>query len=290
MGELEVKGPDALALVQKIITNDAGRLAVNQALYSAMCDERGILLDDLVCFRLAADHFVWVVNVTKTDDDYQWVLKHAQGMDVQVRDISTDTALLALQGPASGSVATHHEGRSCASQILWADADSDSYAACRGPVRHRPHCYTGERGYEIMVARDLRRGSGFAADGGSASQYRAAGVAARESLRTGGLPVERKRHGRGNQSDRGGPRWVVRPAKDFIGGDALARIAATERRKMVGLEIEGPRTIRNGTGSTGMGRDRTSDSGPLAERAAWRPGLRKAEDAGSARARSRHQG
>ena len=80
------------------------KLAVNQALYSTMCDERGILLDDLVCFRLAADHFVWVVNVTKTDDDYQWVLKHAQGMDVQVRNISTDTALLALQGPASREV------------------------------------------------------------------------------------------------------------------------------------------------------------------------------------------
>jgi aminomethyltransferase len=56
-----------------------GKLAVNQALYSTMCDERGILLDDLVCFRSAADHFVWVVNVTKTDDDYQWVLKHAAG-------------------------------------------------------------------------------------------------------------------------------------------------------------------------------------------------------------------
>ncbi len=101
MGELDFKGPDALALVQKLITNDAGKLAVNQALYSAMCDERGILLDDLVCFRLGPDHFVWVVNVTKTDDDYQWVLKHAQGMDVAVRNISTDTALLALQGPAS---------------------------------------------------------------------------------------------------------------------------------------------------------------------------------------------
>lgn len=78
MGELDFRGPDALALVQKLATNDAGRLAVNQAMYSAMCDERGMILDDLVCYRLAEDRFVWVVNVTRTDEDYQWVLEHAQ--------------------------------------------------------------------------------------------------------------------------------------------------------------------------------------------------------------------
>src|SRR5215218_9627387 len=60
MGELTFEGPDALALVQKLITNDAGRLAVNQALYSAMCNADGVIIDDLVCFRLEADRFLWV--------------------------------------------------------------------------------------------------------------------------------------------------------------------------------------------------------------------------------------
>ena len=186
MGELEFKGPDALALVQKIITNDAGKLAVNQALYSAMCDERGILLDDLVCFRLAADHFVWVVNVTKTDDDHQWVLKHAQGMNVEVRNISTDTALLALQGPAS---------REVLQRITKADLAPLKYYWLTQTVIHTEHAevpcmisrtgYTGELGYEIMVARDL---APWVWDAllmvgrplGIVSQ----GVAARESLRT----------------------------------------------------------------------------------------------------------
>jgi len=89
MGELDFEGADALALIQKLITNDAGRLADNQALYSVMCDDDGTIIDDLVCFRLAADRFVWVVNVTKTDEDYQWALKHVHGLDVKVRDIST---------------------------------------------------------------------------------------------------------------------------------------------------------------------------------------------------------
>ena len=250
MGELEFKGPDALALVQRIITNDAGKLAVNQALYSAMCDERGMLLDDLVCFRLAADHFVWVVNVTKTEDDYQWVLKHAKGMDVEVKNISIDTALLALQGP---------ESREVLQRITKADLAPLKYYWLTQTVIHTEHAevpciisrtgYTGERGYEIMVARDL---APWVWDAllmvGRPLGILSQGVAARESLRTeAGYLLN------GNDMDaqtnpiEAGLGWVVKRSKDFIGRDALARIGAEGvRRTMVGLEIEGPRTIRNG--------------------------------------------
>ena len=250
MGELEFKGADALALVQKLITNDAGKLADNQALYSAMCDERGILLDDLVCFRLAADHFVWVVNVTKTDDDYQWVLKHAHGMNVQVSNVSTDTALLALQGPAS---------REVLQRITKADLGTLEYYRLARTAIHTAHAeapciisrtgYTGERGYEIMVARDL---APWVWDEllmvGRPLGIEPHGVAARESLRTeAGYLLN------GNDMDsetnpiEAGLGWVVKLSKDFVGKDALARIAANGvRRKMVGLEIDGTRTIRNG--------------------------------------------
>ena len=250
MGELDFKGPAALALVQKLITNDAGKLAVNQALYSVMCDENGILLDDLVCLRLAADHFVWVVNITKTDDDYQWVLRHGRGMDVVVSNVSTDTALLALQGPAS---------REALQRITKADLSTLKYYCLTQTTIHTRHAevpciisrtgYTGERGYEIMVARDLApwiwdellmvgRPLGIVPHG----------VAARESLRTeAGYLLN------GNDMDsktnpiEAGLGWVVKLSKEFIGRDALARIQANGvSRKMVGLEIDGSRTIRNG--------------------------------------------
>ena len=268
MGEFDFQGPDALALVQKIITNDAARLAVNQALYSTMCDERGILLDDLVCFRLADDHFVWVVNVTKTDDDYQWVLKHARGMDVTVRNISTDTALMALQGPAS---------REVLQRIAKADLAALKYYWLVQTVLHTRHAevpcmvsrtgYTGELGYEIMVSRDLApwvwdellmvgRPLGIVPHG----------VAARESLRTeAGYLLN------GNDMDaetnpfEAGLGWVVKLSKDFIGRDALARIdAAGVARKMVGLEVDGAMTIRNGHRIYRNGKDVGSvTSGPL---------------------------
>ena len=250
MGEFDFKGPDALALVQKLITNDAAKLSVDQALYSTMCDERGMLIDDLVCFRLATDHFVWVVNVTKTDDDYQWVLKHAHGMDVTVRNISADTALIALQGPAS---------REVLQRISKADLAPLKYYWLVQTVLHTAHAevpctvsrtgYTGELGFEIMVGRDL---APWVWDElllvGRPLGILPHGVAARESLRTeAGYLLN------GNDMDaetnpfEAGLGWVVKLSKDFIGRDALRRIeAGGVKRRMVGIEVEGPITIRNG--------------------------------------------
>jgi len=250
MGELDIKGADALTLVQKLITNDADKLAVNQALYSVMCDDNGNVLDDLVCFRLAADRFVWVVNVTKTDADYQWALKHAQGLNVEVSNVSTDTALLALQGP---------ESREVLQRITKADLATLKYYWLTQTLIHTGHAevpciisrtgYTGERGYEIMVARDL---APWVWDemllAGRPLGILPAGVAARESLRTeaGYLLNGNDMDGQTNPIE-AGLGWVVKLSKDFIGRDALVRIEANGvGRKMVGLEIEGPRTIRNG--------------------------------------------
>ncbi|HEV8097424.1 MAG TPA: glycine cleavage system aminomethyltransferase GcvT [Burkholderiales bacterium] len=251
MGELDFKGADALALVQKLITNDAARLAVNQALYSVMCDERGIVIDDLVCYRLAADHFVWVVNVTKTDEDYQWVLKNAQGMDVKVSNVSTDTALLALQGP---------ESREALQRITKADLSTLKYYWLAQTTVHTRHAevpcvvsrtgYTGERGYEIMVARDLAPSVwDELLMAGRPLGIVPQGVAARESLRTeAGYLLN------GNDMDaqtnpiEAGLEWVVRFSKEgFIGKDALAKIKAQGvGRRLVGLELQGHRTVRNG--------------------------------------------
>ena len=250
MGEIDFSGPDAQALIQKLIASDASRLAVDQALYSVMCDDHGAVIDDLVCFRLAADHFLWVVNVTKTDQDYQWILRHAAGMNVTVRNVSTDFALMALQGP---------ESREALQRITKADLSTIQYYWLTQTVVHTAQAevpcvisrtgYTGERGYEILVARDLAplvwdellmvaRPLGIVPHG----------VAARESLRTeAGYLLN------GNDMDgtvspfEAGLGWVVKFSKDFIGRRALeeARKAGV-KRTVVGLEVQGPSTIRKG--------------------------------------------
>lgn len=250
MGEFEFVGRDALKLVDKLITNDASRLDVNQALYTVMCNEDGHVIDDLVCLRLAEDRFIWVVNVTKTDEDYQWVVKHAEGLDVHVRNLSTDLALIALQGPYSSEVLQ---------KVTRADLSVMPYyrleeTVVMTQVMEVPCIvsrtgYTGERGYEICVSRDLAphvwqelmragRPLGIVPHG----------VAARESARTeAGYLLN------GNDMDdktspyEVGLGWVVKLDGDFIGRDALAQMAEQGApRKLVGLEVEGCHTIRHG--------------------------------------------
>ena len=250
MGEIDFRGPDALRLVQKLITNDASKLAVNQGLYSVMCDESGNIIDDLVCFRLGPDHFVWVVNVTKTDEDYHWVLKHSLGLDVQVANISTDTALLALQGPQS---------REALQRIAEADLSTVPYywlTQTRLYTRQAEvQCfisrtgYTGERGYEIMVSKDW---APWVWDelllAGRPLGIEPSGVAARESLRTeaGYLLNGNDMDGRTNPLEVG-LGWAIKPTKDFIGRTALERIRAEGvTRKLVGLEMLESYTVRNG--------------------------------------------
>ena len=79
MGEIEVMGKDALALVQKVTTNNAAKLAVNQAQYSALVYPQGTFVDDLLVYRIAEDHFLLCVNASNTDKDFEYVLSHRSG-------------------------------------------------------------------------------------------------------------------------------------------------------------------------------------------------------------------
>ncbi len=250
MGEINFEGPDALQLVQKLITNDASKLAVNQALYSVMCDENGNVIDDLVCFRLAPDHFVWVVNVTKTDEDFRWVLGHSLGLDVQVTNVSTDTALMALQGPQSREVLQRIAKADLSTLPYYWLAQTTIYTSqAEVPCMISRTGYTGERGYEVMVGRDW---APWVWDelllAGRPLGIEACGVAARESLRTeAGYLLN------GNDMDaqtnpfEAGLGWVVKLNKDFIGREALQRIKAKGvNRKLVGLEMQDRYTVRNG--------------------------------------------
>ena len=275
MGELEFRGPDALALVQSLITNDAARLAIGQALYSALCNTDGTIIDDLVCYRLAADHFVWVVNVTKTDEDFQWVLRHARGMNVTVGNLSADTALLALQGPESREVLQKICEADLTSLGYYRLVQTRLYTPCAtAPCMVSRTGYTGERGYEIMVARELaplvwdelmRAGQPLGIMG--------QGVAARESLRTeAGYLLN------GNDMDSHtnpfevGIGWVVKLDKEFIGRQALADIKARPlQRRLVGLEVEGSLTVRHGCKVyAGAGEVGMVTSGPLSVELAGR--------------------
>ena len=98
MGEILCEGPDALANLQRLLTNSFVNMTDGQARYSPMCNEKGGTVDDLIVYKRSEDHYLIVVNAANKDKDYQWMRDHQSG-NVTFQDVSEDYAQLALQGP-----------------------------------------------------------------------------------------------------------------------------------------------------------------------------------------------
>jgi glycine cleavage system T protein (aminomethyltransferase) len=98
MGEFDVRGPEALDLIQSVTTNDASKLADGQAQYSVLAYPHGTFVDDLLVYRHNAEHFMVVVNAANIGKDFEWITSHNR-CDATVDNVSDDTTLIAVQGP-----------------------------------------------------------------------------------------------------------------------------------------------------------------------------------------------
>jgi aminomethyltransferase len=103
MGEVEVKGKDSLKYLQKMVTNDVSKLENGGAQYTAMCYENGGTVDDLLIYKIADEHYLLVINASNIEKDFTWLAEHAEG-EAELKNLSEETAQLALQGPAALSV------------------------------------------------------------------------------------------------------------------------------------------------------------------------------------------
>lgn len=98
MGEFILRGPNALDLIQRVTSNDASVLVDGKAQYSCLPNDKGGIVDDLIVYKIADEHYMLVVNASNMDKDWNWISKHnTKGVDMQ--NISDDTSLLAVQGP-----------------------------------------------------------------------------------------------------------------------------------------------------------------------------------------------
>ena len=270
MGEFEIEGPEALAIVQRLCTNDASSVAVGQVQYSLLCYPEGGIVDDLTLYRLAADRFMLTVNAANIDKDWEWVTSHGGGA-ARWTNASAETALLAVQGPRAEALV----------QRL-ADADVTRvayYHFTRGAVAGVPTLisrtgYTGEDGFELYVpagrAEDLWRALMEAGrDGG----IQPIGLGARDTLR-----LEMKFALYGNDIDattnplEAGLGWVVKPAKgDFVGRAAIEALRARGvTRRLVGFEMAERAVARHGypllEGGKPIGVVTSGSFGPSVER------------------------
>lgn len=247
MGEIEIRGADALALVQLISTNDASKLQDNQVQYSTMTDETGGVLDDLLVYRLNADYFLLIVNAGTTDSDFEWIKERAGGLNVEVHNTSPAFALLALQGPRAERIlqelSDHMLDRI---PYYWSQRVSVDGVDCRVSRTG----YTGEDGFEILCrASDARHLWNRLLVTGSDRGLIPCGLAARNTLR-----LEAAYRLYGHDMDltttplEAGLGWVVKLAKgNFIGRDALLKQKEEGlKRKLAGFEVLDRAPARDG--------------------------------------------
>ena len=246
MGEFEVTGRDALATLQTLTTNDVAALAVGQVQYSLLCDPEGGIVDDLTLSRLADDRFMLTVNASNIDKDWAWVTGHSRG-DARWRNISAETALLAVQGPrAEALVAELADGD--VKSLLYYHFREGAVAGVRTLISRTG--YTGEDGFELYTpASGTERLWRTLLDRGAAAGIAPIGLGARDTLR-----LEMRYALYGNDVDEttnpleAGLGWVVKPAKgDFIGRDAIEKVrVAGIRRRLVGFEMVDQAVARHG--------------------------------------------
>jgi aminomethyltransferase len=248
MGEIEVAGGDALAALQRVTSNDAAKLAVGQAQYSALTTPGGTFVDDVLVYRLATDHFLLVVNASNVGKDYRWIADGISGFgDAVALDTSARYALIAVQGPAARDLVQPLTGVDLQSlKYYWFAAGE--VAGVRGTISRTG--YTGENGYELFVPpASAARVWDALVDSGRAVDARPAGLGARDTLR-----LEAAMRLYGNDIDEttsaleADLEWIVAWNKgDFVGRRALAE--QKERgvaRRLVGFEMVDRAIARHG--------------------------------------------
>jgi aminomethyltransferase len=249
MGQIELAGGDALAAVQWLTSNDASRLGVGQVQYSALTTPAGTFVDDILVYRLAADHFMLVVNASSIMRDHEWITTHARtaGDDVAVVNSSSRYALIAIQGPEAQRVLQTLTGIDLpAIRYYWFAAGE--VAGVRATVSRTG--YTGEDGFEVFVPPG-QAGQVWDAmlAAGEDAELRPCGLGARDTLR-----LEASMRLCGSDMDdqvtvlEAGLGWIVGWKKaDFLGASRLReQKAGALARRLVGFEMRDRAIARHG--------------------------------------------
>ena len=246
MGEIEVRGPRALLLLQHITSNDASHLKDFQAQYSALMHPKGSAVDDCVVHRLAKDHYFLCVNAANTDRDFDWIIQH-NPVGAEVRNVSGEYSQLALQGP-------------CALEIISKVTDA-TVAGLKYYWFCRTRCcgvegllartgYTGEDGFEFYFPpAESEKAWNTLIEAGKPEGLVPAGLGARNTLRLeAGYPLYGHELDEETTLLEANLGWIAKLEKgEFIGRNVLLQQRAQgTRKKLVGFEMMDRGIARDG--------------------------------------------
>ncbi len=248
MGEITIKGRDALKFINVLITNDAAKLVDNQVLYTMMCYENGGVVDDLLVYRYSQEEYLLVVNASNVEKDYQWIVDHKENYEVQVENISSETSQLALQGPKAEAVLQRLTETSLSDIGFFHFKDKVSLSGKECLVSRTG--YTGEDGFEIYCRNeDLVYLWDTILTNGKEAGVQPIGLGARDTLRfEANLPLYGNELSQEITPLEAGFGFFVKLNKEeFIGKGALEKQKEEGlKRKIVGFEMVGKGIARHG--------------------------------------------
>ncbi len=237
MGEFELKGQNALALIQKVSSNDASVLVDGKAQYSCMPNGNGGIIDDLIIYRIAHNHYFLVVNASNIEKDWNWISSH-NDLGVEMNNLSDEYSLLAIQGPKAAE-AMQSLTTIDLSNMVYYTFQFGNFAGVEN-VMVSATGYTGSGGFEIYVKnKDVAQVWDRVFEAGKSFGIKPIGLAARDTLRLEmGFCLYGNDINDTTSPLEAGLGWITKFTKEFIDSDYLkAQKENGVNRKLVAFEM-----------------------------------------------------
>ena len=238
MGEFLVSGDQALALLQKVTSNDVSKLEIGDAQYSCFPNNQNGIVDDLICYKIKEQQYLLVVNASNIEKDWNWISKHNEVFGAELKDLSEEYSLLAIQGPKAVEAMQSLSSIDLAAIPFYKFKVAD-FAGIEHVIISATG-YTGAGGFEIYCKNsEVAQVWDRVFKAGAEFNIQPIGLAARDTLR-----LEMGYCLYGNDIDdttspiEAGLGWITKFTKDFINATALAKEKEEKpTRKLVAFEL-----------------------------------------------------
>lgn len=238
MGEFLVEGENALALIQKVTSNDASKLAIGDAQYSCFPNDNNGIVDDLICYRIKENTYMLVVNASNIDKDWNWISKYNEEFGAELRNVSDTYSLLAIQGPKAVEAMQSLTSVDLSTIKFYTFQVAD-FAGMNNVIVSATG-YTGSGGFEVYVKNeDAEALWNKVFEAGAAFGIKPIGLAARDTLR---LEMGYCLYGNDINDTtsplEAGLGWITKFSKEFVNSDnLLAQKETGVTRRLVAFEL-----------------------------------------------------
>ena len=252
MGSVDIKGKDALAYTNYLMTNNIAKLVDNQVMYTFMCNKDGGVVDDLLVFRYNEEHFYLVPNGANVEKDFKWMTDNKGDFDVEVINNTETTNIVAVQGPNAEKTMHKLTDYDLSSVGFFRFASDVEIAGVKCVISRTG--YTGEDGFEVFAQNeDIVKVWNGVLEAGQEFGVKPVALGCRDTLRfEAALPLYGNEFDEDHNPLEAGFKFFVKLDKedDFIGKDPLTKQWGTKgsglKRKLVGFELLGKGIPRQG--------------------------------------------